>query len=55
MKLKDLFNPTRNRKTKQEGGTWRKKELKRLGLTSKQLLEMTIPEPKYKFKLKNVK
>lgn len=48
MKLKDVFNPTINSRTYQEGGTWRKKELRKSGLTSKQILEMVLPEPKMK-------
>ncbi len=45
MKLKNFLNPTMNSRTNQEGGTWRKKELKKIGLTSKQLLEMVFPIP----------
>ena len=46
MKLIDIFTPTTNRVTKQDGGTWRKKRLKRLGVTPRQLLIMTPEELK---------
>jgi len=56
MKLKDIFCPTINSRTKQEGGTWRKKELKKFGLTPEELMELTILKPKIKFyKKKNEK
>lgn len=48
MKLKEFLNLTRNKRTNQEGCTWRKKELIKSGLTSKQILEMVLPEPKMK-------
>jgi len=41
MKLIDLFTPTTNKKTKQDGGTWKKKKLKQLNITPEQLLTLT--------------
>ena len=48
MKFKDLFNITINKKTKQESWHLKLKAVKLKGLTSKELLEMTIPKPRAK-------
>jgi len=45
MKLKEIFSITKNKKNNQESWHVRLKTLKLNGLTSKQLLEMSIPEP----------
>lgn len=49
MKLKDLFNITTNKITKQESWHLKSRAIKLNGLTSKQLLEMAIPQSKIKF------
>jgi len=54
MKLKDLFTPTVNKKTNQDGGTWKKKKLKQLNITPEQLLSMT-PEQLNKLLSLNIK
>ena len=41
MKLIDLFTPTVNKKTNQDGGTWKKKKLKQLGITPEQVLNLS--------------
>lgn len=41
MKLIDIFTPNTNRTTNQDGGTWKKKKLKQLGITPEQLLTLT--------------
>jgi len=41
MKLIDIFTPNNNKITNQDGGTWQKKKLKRLGITPKELLVLT--------------
>ena len=41
MKLIDIFTPNKNSTTNQDGGTWKKKRLKEIGITPKQLLIMT--------------
>ena len=46
MKLKDLFNITKNKKTHQESWHLKLKSIKKEGLTSKELLEMTFPRPR---------
>jgi len=48
MKLKDLFSVTKNKKTNQESWHLKLKSIKKEGLTSKELLEMTFPKPKVK-------
>jgi len=48
MKLKDLFNITKNKKTNQESWHLKLKSIKKEGLTSKELLEMTFPIPRVK-------
>ncbi len=53
MKLRDIFTPNTNRRTNQDGGTWKKKKLKQLGLTPEELLEMNLLKPKVKFDIKN--
>jgi len=61
MKLIEIFTPNNNKRTGQDGGTWKKKKLKKLNITPKQLLCMTpeqlrdllILKPKTKF-YKNV-
>ena len=45
MKLKDIFCFTTNKKTHQISGHLRLKEIRKRGLTPRQLLEMSIPEP----------
>ena len=45
MKLKDLFCVTTNKKTHQESWHLRLKELKKKGLTTKQLLNIDWPVP----------
>jgi len=45
MKLKNLFCVTVNKKTHQVSWHMKLKEVRRKGLTSKQLLEMVLPEP----------
>ena len=49
MKLKDLVNQTRNRRTNQISFNLRIKWLRKIGLTPEELLELTIPKPKVKF------
>jgi len=49
MRLKDVFTLTRNSTTNQDGGTLKRKKLKKLGLTPEQLLEMILLKPKTKF------
>ncbi len=46
--IKDVFSPTKNSRTNQEGGTWKKKELRKRGLTPKEILEMVLPPPRIK-------
>jgi len=41
MKLIDIFTPNINKITNQNGGTWKKKKLKQLGITPEQLLSLT--------------
>jgi len=48
VKFKDLFNITINKKTKQESWHLKVKAIKLKGLTSKELLEMTVPKPRVK-------
>ena len=44
-KLKNLFCVTTNKKTHQESWHLKSKEFRMRGLSSRQLLEMSIPEP----------
>jgi len=55
IKFKEVFNPTKNSRTKQEGGTWRKNKLKKFGLTPEELMDLIYIRPKVKFYKKNVK
>ena len=48
MKLKDLFNVTKNKKTNQESWHLKSKCIKKEGFTSQELLEMSFPKPKVK-------
>ena len=42
MKLIDIFTPfSPNKITNQNGGTWKKKKLKQLGITPEQVLNLT--------------
>ena len=42
MKLIDIFTPfNANKITNQDGGTWKKKKLKQLGITPKQLMVLS--------------
>ncbi len=45
MKFKDFVNVTTNKKTHQVSWHLKLKEVRRKGLTFKQLLEMSLPEP----------
>jgi len=56
MKFEKLFNLTQNKRTKQISFNVRSKEVKKIGLEPKQLLNMTIPKNEIKFfKDKNIK
>jgi hypothetical protein len=44
MKFKEIFNQTMNNRTKQVSFNIRAKEIKKIGLTPTQILEMTIPK-----------
>ncbi len=48
MKLKDLFCVTTNKITHQESWHLKLKEVRKKGLTPRQLLEMSLPEPRMK-------
>ena len=48
MKLKDFVSVTQNKRTKQIIFSLRVRELRKIGLTSKQLLEVVISKPKIK-------
>ncbi len=50
MKLRDIFTPNNNKKTNQDGGTWKKKKLKELNVTPKELLDSVIIKPKRRLK-----
>jgi len=49
MKLGDLVNKTRNKRTNQISFNLRIKWLRRIGLTPEELLELTIPKSRIKF------
>jgi len=49
MKLKILFSLTQNKTNKQYIFSLRSKELKKLGMTPEELLEVTMLKPKAKF------
>jgi len=56
MKLKNVFSLVRNSKNYQYNFNLRIKQLRKLGMTPEELLEMTIPRSKAKFyKKKNDK
>ena len=48
MKFKDIFNQTKNKANQQISFNLKKKQLKKLGMSPEQLLELTL-KPKVKF------
>jgi len=54
MKFKDILNQTQNKTNQQISFNLKKKQLRKLGMTPEELLELTLIKPKVKF-LKNTK
>jgi len=54
MKFKDILNQTQNKANQQISFNLKKKQLRKLGMTPEELLELTLIKTKVKF-LKNTK